>query len=169
MSEAIKTAWAKKTQVFGMLERGGRVRAMSMPAKGKRISQKQVQGAILENVDVNAAKLMTDEHDYYFGIDAKLPHGVIRHKSEYVRGAVHTQGIEGFWSGLKRQLEGTHHHVDAAYLNMYVQEQAYRYNSRKDQDVERFTTLLGQVEGRLDWVRRRSGEGRFAGGVAFAG
>jgi len=76
------------------------------------------------------AKLMTDEHGYYAGIGARLPHGIIRHKSEYVRGAVHTQGIEGFWAGLKRQLEGTHHHVDAFYLNQYVQEQAYRYNTR---------------------------------------
>ena len=62
---------------------------------------------------------MTDEHDYYFGISAFLPHDVIRHKSEDVRGIVHIQGIERFWAGLKRQLEGTHHHVDAGYLNMY--------------------------------------------------
>ena len=65
--------------------------------------------------------------------------------------AVHTQGIESFWSGLKRQLESTHHHVDRGYLNMYVQEQAYRHNTREIKDVERFTALLGQVEGRLDW------------------
>ena len=94
---------------------------------------------------------MTDEHDYYFGISAFLPHDVIRHKSEYVRGIVHTQGIEGFWAGLKRQLEGTHHHVDAGYLNMYVQEQAFRYNARKITDGERFNQLLGQIDGRVDW------------------
>ncbi len=48
-------------------------------------------------------------------------------------------------------LEVTQHHVDAGYLNMYVQEQAYRHNTRQIQDVERFTALLGQTEGRLEW------------------
>ena len=55
-----------------------------------------------------------------------LPHDVIRHKSEYVRGEVHTQGIEVVLGRLKRGLIGTYHHVDAGYLNQYVQEFAYR-------------------------------------------
>ncbi len=151
MKQAIKEAYGRKTQVFGMLERGGRVRATALTGKGIRITQRQVQAAIVENVDVKNTHLMTDEHDYYHGINARLPHGIIRHKSEYVRGAIHTQGIEGFWAGLKRQLEGTHHHVDAAYLNQYVQEQAFRHNTRRILDRERFASLLGNVEGRVDW------------------
>lgn len=159
MSKAVKAGYDKKTQVLGMLERGGRVRAESLHDRGERISQKDVQNALKANVDLGKSRLITDEHDYYFGIDKLLPHDVIRHKSEYVRGVVHTQGIEGFWAGLKRQLEGTHHHVDAGYLNQYVQEQAYRYNTRKVSDQERFTQLFGQIDGRVDWYVGKNAKG----------
>ena len=156
MSEAIKEASARKTQVLGMLERGGRVRAAALTDRGQRIRQTDVQATVRANVDLQNARLITDEHDYYFGIDKVLPHDVIRHRSEYVRGVVHTQGIEGFWAGLKRQLVGTHHHVDAGYLNMYVQEQAFRYTARKITDTERWSSLMGQVDGRLDWYVGRN-------------
>ena len=159
MGEAVKAGFDKKTQVLGMLERGGRVRALAMTTRGKRISQRAIQATIKANVDTRNTSLITDEHDYYFGIIKALPHEVIRHKSEYVRGTVHTQGIEGFWAGLKRQLLGTHHHVDAGYLNMYVQEQAFRYNARSITDKERFTSLLGQIDGRVDWyLGKNAGE-----------
>ena len=102
---------------------------------------------------------MSDESMYYSGIETRLPHGIIRHASEYVRGAIHTQGIEGFWSGLKRQLESTHHHVDAAYLNQYVQEQSFRHNTRRITDGERFTSLMGQTEGRVDWYLGKNAKG----------
>ena len=159
MSQAVKAGFDKKTQVFGMLERGGRVRAMALPKVGKRISQKGIQATILENVDKNAAMLFTDEHDYYFGMSHHLPHGVIRHKSEYVRGAVHTNGIEGYWSHLKRGLVGTYFHVDAGYLDQYVQEFSFRHNTRRITDVERFATLMGQLSGRLDWYVGRNAKG----------
>jgi hypothetical protein len=152
MSERIRAAWEKKAPVFGIKERDGRVRAMHM---GK-LTQRKVQQAIWENVATSESSLMSDEHPYYFGIDAVLPHGIIRHKSEYVRGEVHTQGIESFWAILKRGLIGTYHHVDAGYLNQYVQEFAFRANTRKIQDGERFTSLLGSVEGRVDWYVGKS-------------
>ena len=155
-AERVKAGSDKKTQVFGMLERGGRVRAQALTEKGTRINQQQVRDALKANVDVTHAHLITDEHAYYNGIAQVLPHDVIRHKSEYVRGIVHTQGIEGFWAGLKAQLIATHHHVDAGYLNQYVQEQAYRYSSRKVSDRERFTQLLGQVDGRVTWYVGRN-------------
>jgi transposase-like protein len=159
MSDAVKAGFDKKTQVFGMLERGGRVRAQALPSTGKRISQRDVQATVRANVDVAKSQLITDEHDYYFGISNTLPHDVIRHKSEYVRGIVHTQGIEGFWAGLKRQLVGTHHHVDAGYLNMYVQEQAFRYTARKISDAERWSSLMSQVDGRVDWYVGKNAKG----------
>ena len=159
MSERIKAAFDNKAQVFGMLERGGRVRAIALVKKGERLSKVTVQETLAANIDMPNAKLITDEHDYYHGIDKRLPHGIIRHKSEYVRGAIHTQGIESFWSGLKKQLEATHHHVDAGYLNQYVQEQGYRHNTRSVTDRERFLSLLGRTEGRVDWyLGKNAGE-----------
>src|SRR5438034_1080743 len=83
-------------------------------------------------------------------ITVELPHDVIRHKSEYVRYegdlAVHTNSIEGYWAILKRGLYGVYQHVDAGYLGRYLDEFAYRFNSRDLTDAERFCLLLGQVQ-----------------------
>jgi transposase-like protein len=147
MSERIKAAWESKEAVFGIRERGGRVRAMAM----HKPSQRKIQRTIWENVATSKSRLMTDEHTYYYGIQGVLPHDVIRHKSEYVRGEVHTQGIESFWAILKRGLVGTYHHVDAGYLNQYVQEYAFRHNTRQITDMERFRTLVENAEGRVAW------------------
>lgn len=141
-----------KTPVFGILERGGRVRAEAMPD----ISQRNVQRTLFYGIAASGSRLITDEHKYYYGIKALLPHDVIRHSSEYVRGDVHTQGIEGFWSLLKRGLTGTYFHVDAGYLNQYVQEYAFRHNTRRISDVERFDELMRNVGGRVDWYVGKS-------------
>ncbi len=150
MSERIKAGFRKKTPVFGILERGGRVRTMATQ-KNTRLTQKQVQQALRTNIDLERAALITDEHPYYFGINRHLPHGVIRHKSEYVRGPIHTQGIESYWAILKRGLYGTFHHVDAGYLGQYLNEFEFRFNRRKISDAERFAALMGQTNGRLLW------------------
>jgi transposase-like protein len=147
MSDSVRQGFEKKTPVFGIRERGGRVRASAMP----KVSLKAVEAALTENVDLPKSRLMTDEHAVFMTIKRHLPHDVIRHESEYVRGEVHTQGIESFWALLKRGLIGTYHHVDAGYLNQYVNEFAFRHNARKVTDAERFTSLLGNVEGRVDW------------------
>lgn len=115
MSERIKAAWERKAPVFGIKARDGRVIAM---ATGK-LTRKGVQNTILKNV-ADGSRVMTDEHMYYYRLGDVLPHDVIRHKSEYVRGEVHTQGIESFWALLKRGLIGTYHQVDEGYLNQYV-------------------------------------------------
>jgi len=147
-SQIHKEAMARKTIVVGMLERGGRVRAQVID---RPVNRKRVQANLKANIDLGASALITDESWLYGGIDKHLPHGIIRHKSEYVRGSTHTQGIESFWSILKRGLIGTYYHVDAGYLNQYVQEFAFRHDTRTIRDADRFATLLGQVDGRLDW------------------
>ena len=145
MSQRIKEAWAKKEPVFGILERGGRVRSMHMPKPTRR----KVQETLTSHIDLDRSALITDEHMYYYGIGKHLPHGVIRHKSEYVRdGGIHTQGIESYWAIIKRGLYGTFHHVDAGYLGCYLNEFDFRYNRRKISDAERFVSLVSQVNGR---------------------
>lgn len=74
-----------------------------------------------------------------------------------MRGEIHTQGIESFWALLKRGIIGTFHHVDAGYLNQYVNEFQFRHNTRKQKDAERFMGLLGNVEGRVDWYVGKNG------------
>lgn len=142
-----KAGMDKKTPVFGILERDGRVRAIPMV---KPTGQK-VRDAMRQHIDMDHAHLMSDESKLYAQTYGLMPHDVIRHKSEYVRGEIHTQGIESFWSMLKRGLIGVYHHVDAGYLSLYVDEFAFRHNTRKDSDAERFRALLGRVEGRVDW------------------
>ncbi|MEX2226991.1 MAG: IS1595 family transposase [Dehalococcoidia bacterium] len=137
----------RKTPVFGIRERGGRVRVMPMPG----ITQHQVERKLLENLLRGKTRLITDEHKYYHWISGAFPHDVIRHNSEYVRGDIHTQGIESFWSILKRGIIGTYHHVDAGYLGPYTAEFAFRHNTREITDAERFRALIGQIEGRVDW------------------
>jgi len=107
--------------------------------------------ALMADVDTRESRLMTDEHQAYYWLKRRLPHDVIRHKSEYVRGDVHTQNIESFWALLNRGLIGTYHHVDAGYLNQYVSEYEFRHNTRHINDSERFNALLRNVSGRLDW------------------
>ena len=126
MSARIRAAWDKKEPVLGIVERGGRVRTVHI---GK-LSQRKVQDKLVATIDTERAALMTDEHNYYHGIGRTLPHGVIRHKSEYVRGAVHTQNIESYWANLKRGLFGIYHHVDAGYLGCYLSEFDFRFNRR---------------------------------------
>jgi len=106
-------------------------------------TQRQIQRTIFENVAASTSRLMSDEHNFYRGIDSLLPHDVIRHKSEYVRGEVHTQTIESFWSILKRGLTDTYYHVDAGY--------AFRHNTRHISDAQRFDELMKNVGGRVDW------------------
>jgi len=97
MSDSVRQGLAKKTAVFGIRERGGRVRAQAMPM----LSQRDVERHLAENIDLGNSHLITDEHPLYYWIRRYLPHDVIRHRSEYVRGPVHTQGIESFWALLK--------------------------------------------------------------------
>jgi hypothetical protein len=116
-----------------------------------KVSQDNVERALFHAVDRGASHIMTNEHPVYARLSKMLPHDVIRHKSEYVRGEVHTQHIESFWAVLKRGLVGTYHHVDAGYLAQYVNEYEFRHNTRTISDAERFRALASRTEGRLTW------------------
>jgi len=138
----------RKAGVFGMLERGGRVRTVAIKARDE--SGAELRPVLLENLEPTT-RLITDSHSAYRLIKDYVRHDRIQHEIAYVDGDVHTQNIEGYWSLLKRGLIGTFHHVDRTYLPMYLSEFQYRWNRRKTSDAERFEALLGQTEGRLDW------------------
>jgi transposase-like protein len=127
-----------------MLERGGKVRAGVIEnRKGKTL-----QPIIREQVEAGSA-LYTDMHLGYWGLDADYAHQMVDHAVEYVRGHVHTNGIENFWSLLKRGLNGTYISVEPFHLQAYVAEQVFRYNNRKDMnDGARFVKVLSQIVGK---------------------
>ena len=132
-----------KTAVFGALERKGNVRAKVI----EKVDRETLHGEIKEQVE-KGSKLFTDEWRSYRGLDAEYIHEVINHSIEYVRGHIHTNGIENFWSLLKRTLKGTYVSVEPFHLNRYVAEQTFRFNERKLNDKERFLGVLKAVSGK---------------------
>ncbi len=144
-----------KTAVHGMLDRELRqVRAQVMP----NVKREALQEAILANV-TPWAKVYTDEFSGYDHLEKNFVHKVVNHSQEYVNGQVHTQGIENFWSLLKRTLRGTYVAVEPFHLDAYIDEQVFRFNNRatKDNkltDTDRFVGLMAQVAGkRLTYVQ----------------
>ncbi|MFP5276082.1 MAG: IS1595 family transposase [Acidobacteriota bacterium] len=148
-----------KAIVHGMLDRELRqVRANVIP----NVKREALQNAILENV-TPFAKVYTDEWLGYQGLGKSYVHKVINHSQEYVKGKVHTQGIENYWSLLKRTLRGTYVAVEPFHLDRYLDEQAFRYNNRatKDNplnDGDRFTLAVTQILGRRITYRELTGK-----------
>ncbi|MGO9492713.1 MAG: IS1595 family transposase [Terracidiphilus sp.] len=135
-----------KTIVVGMVERGGRVRAEVVMERTHAVLR-----AVANKHIHPGATLMTDEWGGYKG--SNFTHEIVNHAVEYVRGHVHTQGIENFWALLKRGLNGTYISVEPFHLDRYVDEQAFRYNNRATEDnpmtdKDRFALVLSQVSGK---------------------
>jgi transposase-like protein len=138
------TGGKDKAMVMGMLERGGNVRAVVVESRRRSELQKQVR----EHVEAGAA-IFTDELPSYKGLSAEYEHAVINHAVEYVNGNIHTNGMENFWSLLKRGLHGTYVSVEPFHLFRYIDEQAFRYNNRKDMnDADRFSLAVSQIVGK---------------------
>jgi hypothetical protein len=139
-----------KTAVFGMLDRETReVRAKIIP----NVKRETLQAEILDQV-TKGARVYTDAYKGYAGLTKHdLIHATVNHVNEYVVGDVHTQGIENFWSLLKRGLNGTYIAVEPFHLHRYVGEQIFRYNNRatKDNpltDADRFALAVTQIVGK---------------------
>ncbi|HMF91134.1 MAG TPA: IS1595 family transposase [Candidatus Angelobacter sp.] len=137
-----------KTIVVGLLERGGNVRARVVANRRREV----LQTVIYKNIE-RGSTVYSDEHSGYSGISQDYAHKVINHLEKYVDGKVHTQGIENFWSLLKRQLNGTYIAVEPFHLFRYVDEQCFRYNNRGDRknpvhDGQRFEKLLSRIAGK---------------------
>jgi transposase-like protein len=137
------TGGKDKTLVMGMLERGGNVRAMVVDSRRK----KELQANVREHVEAGAA-IFTDELLSYDGLESDYKHAVINHAVEYANGNVHTNGMENFWSLLKRGLHGTYISVEPFHLFRYIDEQACRFNNRKMTDGERFDVAVREIVGK---------------------
>src|SRR5258708_27756474 len=123
-----------KTAVMGILERGGQVRVMMVPNRKKHA----IQGNIRAHVKAQSA-IYSDALLSYQGLKGDFAHQVIDHAESYVDGQVHTNGLENFWSLLKRGLKGTYISFEPFHLFRSLDEQVYRYNNRcLGKDGERF-------------------------------
>jgi transposase-like protein len=142
--------YQNKTIVQGILDRNLRqVRANVVP----NVTRETLQSLILKNVKYGS-KVYTDEAvAYSAGMNWRFVHEVVNKSETYVRGRVHVNGMENFWSLLKRGLRGTYVAVEPFHLFRYIDEQVFRYNNRKDgenkvSDSTRFARAMSQVAGR---------------------
>ena len=129
-----------KAAVHGMIERGGRVVATTVP----NLEGPTLRGNI-ERYVAPTATIYTDEFKAYALLGRKYDHHVIDHVVSYVEGNIHTNSIENFWSLLKLGLRGTYVSVEPFHLYRYVEEQVFRFNERKATDGERFQLALSKI------------------------
>lgn len=154
---------AGKVVVMGALQRSG------------DHGPSQVQAEIIENRHINTmhdvvkknvhpgSTLYSDEFSAYAGLEKEYDHEVINHAYEYVQGLVHTQGMENFWSLLKRGLGGTYVSVEPFHLHRYISEQAFRFNNRGNKknpvtDSDRFDLAVRQIVGKRITYKELTGK-----------
>lgn len=134
-----------KTAVMGMVERQGNAK---LTVIGKRNFKEVVRQHVSTNAFIN-----TDEHLGYWGLNLEFAdHDSVKHSSgEYRKNDVYTNTVEGFFSHFKRMLQGTYHNISPKHLQSYCDEHAYRYNTRKIKDIDRFALTFTKIEGRLTY------------------
>ncbi len=144
----IGTGGIGKVAVMGLLERHGPDGNSTVRAKVvANVRRKALAPEVRDNV-VAGAEVYTDALKSYAGLNADYVHKVIDHAEAYAEGEVHTNGLENFWSLLKRSIKGTYISVEPFHLFRYLDEQALRFNTREGSDAQRFEKVLGRVVGR---------------------
>lgn len=133
-----------KVAVMGLLERhGGEVRTRVI-----HNTKRETLHQAVHNYVEKGSELFTDAFRSYQGLNAEYIHQVIDHAEKYVNGNVHTNNIENFWSLLKRSLKGTYVSVEPFHLFRYLDEQSFRFNTRKGKDIDRFVQTVKSIAGR---------------------
>ena len=150
---------ANKVIVGGVLERGGKVRTQILENRERHI----LHALVRDNVECGS-QLSTDDCHSYWGLDKEYAHGIVDHAKEYVNGQVHTNGLENFWSLVKRGLKGTYISVEPFHLFRYLDEQVFRYNNRATKkhfvgDGDRFQLAISQLLGKRITYQELTGKG----------
>ena len=126
-----------KATVIGLMERGGRARAFTVPDSRKDTLIPKV----IEHV-APGATIYTDSLHSYHDLNRSFRHFIINHAERYVDGHIHTNSIENFWSVLKRTIGGTYIAPRPQHLDRYLDEQIFRFNTREESDGPRFAKAL---------------------------
>jgi transposase-like protein len=133
---------------MGILRRGNKDEpSKAVVAHVKDRKKATVQAAFRAAAETGSS-LYTDALKSYNGLAKDYVHGVVDHAVEYVKGSIHTNGMENFWSLFKRSLKGTYVSVEPFHLDAYVKEQTFRFNERKNHDSGRFKAVLSPVTGK---------------------
>lgn len=148
-----------KTVVMGMLDRNARqIRASVVP----NVERLTLQNAVLNTVE-HGTNVYTDQAPAYQRLNKTYVHEIVNHAETYVRGRVHTNGLENFWSLLKRNLAGTYVCVEPFHLERYVDEQVFRFNNRGTRenplnDADRFDAVLRNLVGKRITYKELTGK-----------
>jgi transposase-like protein len=137
------TGGMDKAPVMGFLERGGKVRARVIPNR----KRKTLQGMVQQHV-ADGSAIYIDALASYDGLQSEFMHQEVDHALEYVRGRVHTNDLENYWSLLKRGVKGTYVSIETSHLFRYLDEETCRYNHRDLTDSERFSIAVSGVVGK---------------------
>src|SRR5262249_27522617 len=137
-----------KAAVMGLLERNSPERASLVKLRVVRNTRRAGLHKHVRNEVVEGSEVFTDALPSYSGLENEYIHKVIDHAECYAKGHVHTNGIENFWSLLKRGIKGTYVSVEPFHLFRYLDEQAFRFNERKDNDAGRFVKVVTGVIGK---------------------
>jgi transposase-like protein len=143
-----KNAWAGKVAVMGLLKRHpekGKSRVKTLPVNSIRTYR--LNQEVSKRVE-DGATVYTDALASYRPLSLYYQHQVIDHAEQYVDGQIHTNGLENYWSLLKRSIRGTYVSVEPFHLFRYLDEQAFRFNERSGKDADRFVATLKHVTGR---------------------
>jgi len=132
-----------KVAVMGLLERHGEIRTMVVAGTKRQ----HLQSEVYKHVEAGS-NVYTDALRSYNELDREYIHQVINHAEKYVDGQIHTNGVENFWSLLKRTLGGTYVSVEPFHLFRYLDEQSFRFNNRKLTDGQRFDLASRAVIGK---------------------
>jgi transposase-like protein len=145
MQGELKRGSVGKAIVLGLLERHGKARVKVSPFARSY----HVRRNVIDNVELGST-IYSDSLKSYVNLPVDgFFHDFVDHSEQYVNGVVHTNGMENFWSLLKRALKGTYVSVEPFHLQAYADEQAFRFNYRKDMDdADRFTLVMRRIVGR---------------------
>jgi transposase-like protein len=148
--------WFGKAAVMGVLQRGkgGKSRVQTKVVKSTK--RGVLMDEILNRVE-DGTTVYTDALKSYDHLSVYYNHQVIDHAECDAKGNVHTNGMENFWSLLKRSIKGTYVSVEPFHLFRYLDEQAFRFNERETDDAGRFVTVMGQVTGRRVTYKQLTG------------
>jgi transposase-like protein len=152
---------AGKVAVMGLLERHGEKGSQIRLAQIPNNKRQHLMPHVMQNVELGAT-VNTDSLPSYVSLMSDFTHNVIDHAEKYVDGQVHTNGVENFWSLLKRALKGTYVSVEPFHLFRYLDEQCYRFNNRKATDGSRFLEAAASVFGKRLTYKMLTGKKHFA-------
>lgn len=137
-----------KIAVMGLLERHGPDGHSTVKTKVVANTRRKTLAPVVRAEVEAGSNLYTDALRSYEGLHTEYVHGVINHAEEYVRGTIHTNGMENYWSLLKRCIKGTYVSVEPFHLFRYLDEQSFRFNARKASDADRFVRVLASIIGK---------------------